>query len=402
MSACNDIWLADVAQSLDLLGPGDLGTTRAIVRSLGLDLAAMQPVTPPSLHASRRTSEPGDIRDTILTEAGSDPTAVETDIDGLTADKGPLETLEPIAVDVGSRLEDWRGATPLEPVTARHLEGVHDHKPLFTPGQGRAILAATVATWDPTGPVDLDRLVDRVARALPVQRLPRRRQASLVRGIQLLVDTGKGMEPFARDQQELTDELRRVVGKSRVAEFRFRDCPLRGAGDGPVWTWKSYHPPSPGTPVVVLTDLGIGGPRFLPERSRPREWRALAERLARRNSPLVAFVPYPASRWPGSKQLRSISFECFSIPGSRGCGLRNRPIQTTDSFKHRTRRCAERSISSLRNSGYVWFGNVFWQWRSCRRNNHRRSRNRRRCRCRCLRDRGRYRTRRSSGSEKSA
>ena len=210
----------------------------------------------------------------------------------------PLETLEPIAVETGGGMEGWRSAKPLEPVTTRHLQGVHDHEPLLPPGRASSILAVAVETQDLNGPVDIDRLVETVARARPVQQLPRLPLSSLVRGVQLLVDTGLGMEPFARDQQELASELRRVVGRSRVTELRFRNTPTRGAGSGPVWTWASYLPAAPGTPVLVLTDLGIGGPRVFPQRSQAWEWRMLAEFLARRGSSLIAFVPYPSSRFP--------------------------------------------------------------------------------------------------------
>src|SRR5262249_53531347 len=137
----------------------------------------------------------------------------------------PIETLEPIAVETGGGMEGWRSAKPLESGTARHLQGGRDHEPLLPPGRASSILAAVVETRDLNGPVDIDRLVETVARARPVQQLPRLPVSSLVRGVQLLVDTGLGMEPFARDQQELASELRRVVGGSRVTELRFRNTP---------------------------------------------------------------------------------------------------------------------------------------------------------------------------------
>ena len=95
----------------------------------------------------------------------------------------PLETLEPIAVETGGGMESWRSAKPLESVTTRHLQGALDHEPLLPPGRACSILAAAVETRDLNGPVDIDRLVETVARARPVQQLPRLPLSSPVRGV---------------------------------------------------------------------------------------------------------------------------------------------------------------------------------------------------------------------------
>jgi hypothetical protein len=334
----NAIWLADVVRSLAALQPRDPDSTLEILRALGLHLGAGGDDDRPPQVAARDRAEPGGEYGEIglKGEAGGparpeeepggpaapeeeagEPAAPEEEAGGparpeeepggpaapeeeageLPTD-GPLETLEPIAMEAGGGMESWRRAEPLERVTDRNLQGVREHEPLLAPGRAGPILAATVETWDLNGPVDVDHLVETVSLARPVLRLPRQGLASLVRGVQLLVDTGLGMEPYARDQQEVVSEVRRVVGRSGVTELRFRNCPTRGAGTGPSWTWRSYRPPAPGTPVLALTDLGIGGPRIFVERSQPWEWRALAHLLARRGSPLVAFVPYPAGRFP--------------------------------------------------------------------------------------------------------
>ena len=336
MNLDNDIWLADAIRSMAILRPRDPDSTIAILRTLGLHTTTVDGGGSPEATAWDTVQPRGEIGEVDLKaeagelpgpEAGADrpsgPQAGTGDVDlevetgelpgpeagagkrsephaeiGELATDEPLETLEPIAVETGGGMESWRSAKPLESVTTRHLQGALDHEPLLPPGRACSILAAAVETRDLNGPVDIDRLVETVARARPVQQLPRLPLSSLVRGVQLLVDTGLGMEPFARDQQELTSELRRVIGRSRVTELRFRNIPTRGAGSGPVWTWASYLPPAPGTPVLVLTDLGIGGPRVSPQRSQAWEWRTLAECLARRGSSLIAFVPYPSSRFP--------------------------------------------------------------------------------------------------------
>ena len=69
------------------------------------------------------------------------------------------------------------------------------------------------------------------------------------------------MIPYARDQAELQEEIRAVVGKENCQVLRFVGCPLRGAGTGPKKSWYStpagtYRVPPPGSVVLLLTDLG--------------------------------------------------------------------------------------------------------------------------------------------------
>lgn len=300
MYANSDIWLGDAARSLARLRPTSPGAVAAVLDLLGFDWAAADAADRRSLREPEVVPADDGPAIPMIEELLDDEPYEEADIEEPEdlVYEVPLEILEPVAIDTHEGLEAWRGAAPIERVTEQHLRGIQEHQPLISPLQARSLIAATVATWDLDGPVDVPRLVDAVAGSRPVDAIPRLRRASLDRGIQLLLDVGKGMEPFARDQRELAADLKRVVGRSRVAELRFSDCPLRGAGPGSRWTWEEYNPPSPAVPVVVVTDLGIGGPRFFRERSRVWEWQALAGLLDRRGSRMIAFVPYPHGRWP--------------------------------------------------------------------------------------------------------
>jgi hypothetical protein len=119
-----------------------------------------------------------------------------------------------------------------------------------------------------------------------------------MRGAQLMIDIGPGMEPFAGDQRQIVQQLGRVVGRAGVEVVQFRDAPLRGAGTGPVWTWTDYEPPAEGVPVIALSDIGIGGPRDRIDAATAAEWIDFASLMRRRGSPALVLVPYPAARWP--------------------------------------------------------------------------------------------------------
>jgi hypothetical protein len=181
--------------------------------------------------------------------------------------------------------------------------------PLFKPHWERNLISAAVATRAPNGSVDVPRLVNTAARGRPLRTIPRLLQPSLFRGVQVLVDLGEGMGPFARDQAHLLEELRRIVGEELTAVAHFRNNPLRGMGVNP-WTWGPYRPPYPGTPVLALTDLAIGGPVLDPDRSNEGEWLRFTERLAHASCPLVALVPYPERRWP-RRLKRQMTLVCW-------------------------------------------------------------------------------------------
>jgi hypothetical protein len=170
--------------------------------------------------------------------------------------------------------------------------------PLFFPRWTRGILSTALATVGDAGQLDVDRIVRLLASGKNLKELPMLPSPTLNRGVQLLIDRSQAMLPFMGDQARLREEILRVVGRDRVATLRFVGCPPRGAGVGAALSWSAYEPPLPGTPVLLLTDLGIGRPKLSDERAGVAEWLKFARLLEKANCPLVAFVPYAASRWP--------------------------------------------------------------------------------------------------------
>jgi hypothetical protein len=119
------------------------------------------------------------------------------------------------------------------------------------------------------------------------------RRLTLTRGVQVLVDRGEGMEPFAADQEAFVDLLRRLVGDALVSVQTIYEAPDRA---DPLWPWE---PPPPGTPVLALTDLGLGSRAGLSNVELIAAWRTAAAVLAPRRSTMVGLIPYPRDRWPG-------------------------------------------------------------------------------------------------------
>jgi hypothetical protein len=177
------------------------------------------------------------------------------------------------------------------------------YQPLFQPRTERAILQAALSRRVAEGPTDTAALVTVMARCQPVRVVPRRKVPTLRYGVQVLVDLGPGMEPFRRDQEYLARQITRIVGRDKVSVKYFAYSPLRGSGPGPGWTWlqpyqPAWQPPARGTPVLLLADLGIGGPRGDFRKSTRSEWLRFAATAARNESAVVAFLVHPAERWP--------------------------------------------------------------------------------------------------------
>jgi hypothetical protein len=221
--------------------------------------------------------------------------------------------LRPAGVDVGLHVQP--GADALDRAHLLPVEAARRTTPLpllpllptwVTPG----ILTASIATDAGDGRPDVDALVELIAQRRFDVAIPRFVRASLFRGVQLLLDRSPAMIPFARDVTELARMVRSVVGHN-VEEISFSGAPQ----DLLPSATKSYAPPRPGTPVLALSDLGIGQAQGYLRPDASTTWPPLAEMLHRRGSPLVALVPYPRSRRPAlGDWVRMIPWDTTTSP----------------------------------------------------------------------------------------
>ena len=229
---------------------------------------------------------------------------------------GPLKKEGEAAVDQASFLDftltpaggalelvpQWLAETPVLP-KPQAAEGTPPltFEPLLVPNWTRAILSGALSCRSDDGPLDVKRVVERVARGEVSLRLPRFPRPTLARGVQLLVDRSDAMLPYLEDQMWLAGEVQKVVGPGLRETLYFEGCPTRGAGPGSKRHWKGYlrhHLPKSGTVLLLLTDLGIGQPTSPAVGADEREWAEFAGHLRRHGCPVVALVPYASGRWP--------------------------------------------------------------------------------------------------------
>lgn len=199
-------------------------------------------------------------------------------------------------------------------------------EPLFDPRRSRALVQRMVSKSLPVGPIDVAQVVRRAARLAPLATLPRRPRDDLRMGVQLLLDIGPAMQPYAQDVAAFAAEVVSVAGHAGTEICCFRNAPLRGVIPPGGWLPEEYRLPAPGIPVIALTELGLAA---VPGRTdmppRPDEWLALAESLRRRQSPLTVLTPYPRHRLPAgmAAKMRILSWD-------RGLGVRGVESATGD------------------------------------------------------------------------
>ncbi len=288
-----DLCLGDIARAFAVLRPADADARWQIVRALGFEpgaAAAEVPAAAPTPPAAPPAVEPADPPRPV-DDAVSPPKPVASDTSGaLPRLVGRPDPHRPPWLSVDS--------PRLPPQDAASTRARLPLEPLFKPAWTRGIVAAALATMAEDGAIDVDRMILDLARARPLRHVPRRRVPILRHGLHIVLDKREAMNPFMRDQEHLIESVRRIAGREATIVFDMARTPLRVRRNGTLKGWADYVPPQAGTPVLLVSDLGIGQPLFASDIVPDRDWRAFADLLRRAGCPVIAFVPYPRARWP--------------------------------------------------------------------------------------------------------
>jgi len=168
---------------------------------------------------------------------------------------------------------------------------------LFPPVRVRGILRELVTLRSASGPLDVAAAIELMARAVPVDRLPRTSVSALGHSLLLFFDAGPAMLPFTRDKQQLAATSLRLFGRDRVRVADFISTPLHRVRPQRQVRWEELRWPTRGSAVVVVTDLGIGGGQT-ETRRHADDWRRFVEETHTRQLRSVALIPYARDRWP--------------------------------------------------------------------------------------------------------
>lgn len=283
--ARGELSMGDALTAAALLGADDDTSRAAIIELLGLDL-----VPPREAERPRRRR-----RRTPAREPVAEPGAATDPASGERADAGG----KPVGAKV-TRLEDDRASPPawmfegddVAPPEAGWF-GVPPVPPI-QPAQARAAMAAAASSQRTGTRLDLKRLIQTASQLRSLVPPPLLAEMRIAPVVMLLVDEGESMEPYFDDVAFLATHLTDVAGRDRVERHSFVRTPLDVLDDDEDVAWKGVA----GSLVVVISDLGVGGPLGSRDRGSPRRWRAFADAVARDGAALRVLTPFGPGRVP--------------------------------------------------------------------------------------------------------
>jgi hypothetical protein len=297
-----DVSIADAVTAVALLGATDPADIAAICQTLHLTVAIIPVVAQP---------EPTPVPpQPPRTSPATMPQVRTSDRAGITG--------TPIVARL--RRDDRTEPIPawLDTVTALSSLGSGSFgvppEPPLPAVQARSSMATLAASWRPGHRLDIVTLVKRSARLEPPTAcfLAELRTAPF---LQVLVDRGEGMEPYADDLDFITAQLADVAGCDRVERRTFVGTPRRGL-DPDVFTGETaeWRRPAAESLVLILTDLGIGGPPGSRDRAPEDEWQAVATTVASAQADLRVLTPFPPSRCPPglARSMRIASWDSLA------------------------------------------------------------------------------------------
>ncbi|SDM35464.1 hypothetical protein SAMN04487981_101247 [Streptomyces sp. cf386] len=294
-----EIWLGDVARAARALGARSAEDYARIAALLGMGGLPAEPPRPgpePARSDAPGWQAPAREEDPERPQPDADPSVFGQ------SDRPACSETVTVLVPVDERPRSpHRWTTPTLPrPRGRDQAGRRPpHLPLLAPRSTAALLTMVLSRVTHEGELDVERATEELAHARPLTAIPRLPLPTLRHGVQILADTSGAMEPFARDVEDVIGHIRALAGVAGTQVLRFADVPVRGAGPGSRATWqRPYRPPRPGARVLILSDLGAGGPVLNPWRATEQEWRATIDTIRQRGCAPVALVPLPQRYWP--------------------------------------------------------------------------------------------------------
>jgi hypothetical protein len=278
---CPEIYLADLIRALHTLEPNK-DSLEYVVSMLGFELdqkilkSSPEPEKPRKLlphHEPIMIEKPKITRD-ILTSVS-------------------MNTVEE------NELTENSLPTMPEPLkdNSEENEPLPEYHPLFIPIWTRAIITKLLSIEVDEGLPDIQKMIKIISENKPLRQIPRKAYPTLRRGVHILIDIGPGLVPYIRDQVSLLELLKYIVGIDRIEVWDFIGTPLKYSAFHDELI-ESYRLPPPGTPILMLTDLGIATPPFATENTSVDEWTEFAQHVHAAGCSLLALTPYNSTRWP--------------------------------------------------------------------------------------------------------
>jgi hypothetical protein len=296
---------ADLLRAFTELEPSNEDAKRGIARALGLEWKVVKAATPAPSQPQVLPSDP------------LAPVKIEMPMPHVEDSIVSVPTVSAVMNFTVSGPTKKKAASILWATPPGEFEGMQassapaEVAPLFLPRWTRAILSTSLAVRSRTGSPDVREVVSQIARGHLLRKLPQLYTDTMAQQVQVLVDVGDSMLPFAADQRTAIKAVKAVAGSDRVTVLKFTGSPLRGAGTDDEEVWNEFVFPSSKAQILMLTDLGIGRSPLTETLASVNEWRRFGRELRRRGITCTVFLPYPAKRWPSALagQFRLVAWD---------------------------------------------------------------------------------------------
>jgi hypothetical protein len=218
----------------------------------------------------------------------------------------PIEVKDKISMDFSMEIREE--SLPIEVPLPKLPQPLRDrygkdgpllkHYPLINPKWARAIITKLLSMDAYEGSPDIILMIKIISQNRIIRKIPCKSIPTLRRGVQVLIDIGPGMVPYMRDQESLIEQLYYIVGRDRIEVWGFIGTPLEHAISRNLPNLTHYLPPSPGTPILILTDFGIANLPFKPKIASIDNWKSFIRFANDMKFILLALTPYSSDRWP--------------------------------------------------------------------------------------------------------
>jgi formylglycine-generating enzyme required for sulfatase activity len=143
-------------------------------------------------------------------------------------------------------------------VRADYSQPVPRKLPLLPWSRMWPFLFGVLGYYCDTRSIDMNRAVELAARAEPMKRLPFLQRLTRAGTCQVILDMDRYLLPFWDDQTDLKQKIKKLRGSSGLEVLVFENGP-----QGLCRRWgkeleelKPYRLPAPGTPILIISDLG--------------------------------------------------------------------------------------------------------------------------------------------------
>ena len=218
---------------------------------------------------------------------------------------GSLELLDPVdhipttfELAFKNHTKKIRSAIDIKPPSEIFRGDSCNFRPLFREQWFLGIISTVLAIQEESREIDHHQLRRIISKAHVFERLPLLTRSTVSRGVHVLLDHSESMQPFWRDQDELVNRLQRILGKIKVKIDWFEYNVFRPIESRLFWHTRMPNRFTDKTPILVVSDFGIGDNPSLARYMEWDPWFPVLQRARSSHCRTFALIPAPSTYWP--------------------------------------------------------------------------------------------------------